>query len=791
MVDRRTIVAGLGALATSVAAMAAETRGNRTSEAHGATRVIDGLDCSTPSVGKLRADGVDCITKPLFGVIYADDYAIDPTGVTDSAAGLNLAIQDAITQKKKLVLPTGIFLLNAPLLCFAPGTVCKLDIEGQGFSVPSGRYGLPSVPLAPYAANTVLCINSKVVPALIYQGNRFSTLKNLAIMGLNTAASEFSPNPPTDNRSSYITADCAAGYQSPYAGIAIDPFTATAPADGGYSGLSAQYGPSPSGTGCLGLYLENVLIEQFVVGIANSTAGCSQGDTMRFKNFVVQYCDTAYACGNSQAKSNIIEGLYANFCRQVFDTLNYGRPGGNGGGACNPIAIDNCHAVEVYRIFALDDQTPCTVKSYYAESLKTLGQFGLSSGGNHCPIVFEGCQFVIREATPSFGPPPPLFFESYGPTVFKACSIGNDLDASDAWNVILNGAGGGFEQCDFAGTSYPGLPPYVGIDFNAENGCHLRDCYADSGAGIVRLTEDYLRSYGIAFNSAIGRLCANWQTKTVTDGNLTYSYQPPLPVPYIGCTTSGGSITVGTTAYAITAITQAASAVVTLSTVSLVNPFAVGQLATFASAVMTQINGLVGQVIAVGGVSGAWTVTVSINSTAFTAYSGSAGTATQPTLAFTEATLGEVQVNDILLWLMLPQGYSLNGWIVPAWKVISVNTSTGACVAYPLWDINQYDTAANMAASVGANAIEICLHQWAPTAAMTGTTATDTTLTSVSPAALLNGDWVTGAGIPTNTRVVSGGGTANLVLSKATTASATGVRLYHGRLLVPTTTVAF
>jgi hypothetical protein len=39
--------------------------------------------------------------------------------------------------------------------------------------------------------------------------------------------------------------------------------------------------------------------------------------------------------------------------------------------------------------------------------------------------------------------------------------------------------------------------------------------------------------------------------------------------------------------------------------------------------------------------------------------------------------------------------------------------------------------------------------------------------------------------------VVSGGGTASLVLSKATTASAAGVRLYYGRLLVPTTTVAF
>src|SRR3981081_4629330 len=64
MVDRRTVVTGLGVLATSVASMAAETRGNRTSADRETTLVIDGLDCSVPSesyVRKLRAGGVDCM----------------------------------------------------------------------------------------------------------------------------------------------------------------------------------------------------------------------------------------------------------------------------------------------------------------------------------------------------------------------------------------------------------------------------------------------------------------------------------------------------------------------------------------------------------------------------------------------------------------------------------------------------------------------------------------------------------------------------------------------------------
>jgi membrane dipeptidase len=64
MVDRRTIVTGLGALATSVASMATETRGKSTSAGRGTALVIDGLDCSVPSesyVRKLHAGGVDCM----------------------------------------------------------------------------------------------------------------------------------------------------------------------------------------------------------------------------------------------------------------------------------------------------------------------------------------------------------------------------------------------------------------------------------------------------------------------------------------------------------------------------------------------------------------------------------------------------------------------------------------------------------------------------------------------------------------------------------------------------------
>lgn len=73
--------------------------------------------------------------------------------------------------------------------------------------------------------------------------------------------------------------------------------------------------------------------------------------------------------------------------------------------------------------------------------------------------------------------------------------------------------------------------------------------------------------------------------------------------------------------YSISAITQAANAVVTINAANKLNPLSVGQTISISGVVgMTQINGLSGTISAIGGVSGAWTVTLPINSSAFSAY---------------------------------------------------------------------------------------------------------------------------------------------------------------------------
>lgn len=71
----------------------------------------------------------------------------------------------------------------------------------------------------------------------------------------------------------------------------------------------------------------------------------------------------------------------------------------------------------------------------------------------------------------------------------------------------------------------------------------------------------------------------------------------------------------------ITAITKAVNAVATINNPTTVNPFSAGQSIIFGSiGGMTQLNGTIAAVSATGGVSGAWTLTFTIDSTGFGTY---------------------------------------------------------------------------------------------------------------------------------------------------------------------------
>jgi hypothetical protein len=112
------------------------------------------------------------------------------------------------------------------------------------------------------------------------------------------------------------------------------------------------------------------------------------------------------------------------------------------------------------------------------------------------------------------------------------------------------------------------------------------------------------------------------------NGNQSFGYQALFNKTYGDFSHAFGyQSCFNETAAIITGISGAASAVVTVNTVSPANPFLVNCPIIIEGIItgMTQINGVQGTVTATGGVSGAWTITTNINSSGFTAWSAGGG----------------------------------------------------------------------------------------------------------------------------------------------------------------------
>src|SRR5712671_5771081 len=156
--------------------------------AGGSTTINDGSQLTAPGGIWQRPDTT----------IQAQWYGVDPTGVAASDGALNVAIQDAIIRKMKLVLPSGLFTLNAPLLCYSlTSAFSTFQMEGQGYALTAGNV-VPTA--AVYYPNTVLYTNFTDRPALVYNANRNCILRNLAIVGQNVApASQSPPNSTSAN----------------------------------------------------------------------------------------------------------------------------------------------------------------------------------------------------------------------------------------------------------------------------------------------------------------------------------------------------------------------------------------------------------------------------------------------------------------------------------------------------------------------------------------------------------------------------------------------------------------
>lgn len=151
---------------------------------------------------------------------------------------------------------------------------------------------------------------------------------------------------------------------------------------------------------------------------------------------------------------------------------------------------------------------------------------------------------------------------------------------------------------------------------------------------------------------------------------------------------------------------------------------------------------------------------------------------TSTTLVFNNNDPAGFAVNDLIMWRFNTIGKSLVQHTGPAAKVTSIVGNVITCAL--LYPLVYYDQTYNIGTT------SIVVNEWgtAPGQALTGNINGTTALSGVSPVNILqNGDWIASTGIPANTRVASGGGTAAITLSRAATITQNGVKLGYGGLI--------
>jgi len=157
---------------------------------------------------------------------------------------------------------------------------------------------------------------------------------------------------------------------------------------------------------------------------------------------------------------------------------------------------------------------------------------------------------------------------------------------------------------------------------------------------------------------------------------------------------------------------------------------------------------------------------------------------TASSLTFNSTNAASIQVGDVFYWLAKPNSYSLEQYVVPMLTVTSVVGSLVTCSL--LFDPLCYDSVANWNV-YQAGQMFVAPVPWAPTQTVTATTNGTTSVTLTGGAAqyniIQNGDWLldSAALLPSAARVVSGSGSATLVLSAAAVGSGP-TALYFGRL---------
>lgn len=360
------------------------------------------------------------LTKVTYSMIEgapvnALDFGAVGNGVTDDTAALQAALDYAVANQKAVVLPSGRYKISNSLI-IGPWT----GSAWSGFATASliGETYAYATALSSVIEPT---FNNK--PALIIQNARGVIVQNVSFVGQNSiSTSILSDYTLMMNPANFVVGGARDSRYSPYAGICIDPFGTSVPADGGYPGLTSYYTTGTQGSSKV--IVDNVQVSDFVVGVMITPNQITQNaEDLYFRAASIGPCKVGVAVGQSQSRTTLWDGGNTAFCYYGFDTQSYGRQQGSLP-HIDGVNMSGKYLFNVYPNFG----TPPSIQNVYAESFASIGNFFLNAVSQQ-PITFVGCSFNFSDF--SVGGSSKAYADSCysttAPTKFIGCSFDNTV----------------------------------------------------------------------------------------------------------------------------------------------------------------------------------------------------------------------------------------------------------------------------------------------------------------------------------------------------------------------------